>query len=144
MNANAALPREVERAADTDAALDDATRRSMPLQSQADADARQADADAVVAERAAKAKAAQLHTTRGDYGSSSSLRTFWDFADLDRAASWTLTHCACTFRWMALRKPFEPTPRLAGGSCEACGYSKTRKASSGDPPNKPGIHKEYA
>ena len=75
--------REVERAADTDATLDHAIEADAAAR-QAEADARQADADAVVAERAANAKAAQLHTTRGDYGSSSSLRTFWDFADLDR------------------------------------------------------------
>ena len=83
---------ERDRAADTDAALDDAIEanaaasRADAEARQADADARQADADAVVAERAANAKAAQLHTTRGDYGSSSSLRTFWDFTDLDRGA----------------------------------------------------------
>ena len=76
---------ELERAADTDADLDDAIAADAAAR-QAEAEARQADADAVVAERAASAKAAQLHTTRGDYGSSSSLRTFWDFADLDRAA----------------------------------------------------------
>ena len=77
--------REVERAADTDATLDHAIEADAAAR-QAAAAARQADADAVVAERVAKAKAAQLHTTRGDYGSSSSLRTFWDFADLDRGA----------------------------------------------------------
>ena len=76
---------ELERAADTDADLDDATEAEDEAR-QAEAEARQADADAVVAERAANAKAAALHTTRGDYGSSSSLRTFWDFADLDRGA----------------------------------------------------------
>ena len=43
-----------------------------------------AAADAATASKQAKVKAAQLHTTRGDYGSSSSLRTFWDFTDLDR------------------------------------------------------------
>ena len=75
---------ERERAANTDADLDGAIAAAAAAR-QAEADARQADADAVVAERAANAKAAELHTTRGDYGSSSSLRTFWDFADLDRA-----------------------------------------------------------
>ena len=84
--------KEREIAADTDAALDDAINAYTAVGQaeadarQADADARQADADAVVAERASKAKAAHLHTTRGDYGSTSSLRTFWDFADMDRRA----------------------------------------------------------
>ena len=75
---------ERERAANTDSDLDDAIEADAVAR-QADADARQADADAIAAERAANARAAELHTTRGDYGSSSSLRTFWDFADLDRA-----------------------------------------------------------
>ena len=76
---------ELERAARTEAALNDAIEADADAH-HADADARQADADAVVAERASKAKAAHLHTTRGDYGSTSSLRTFWDFADMDRRA----------------------------------------------------------
>ena len=67
---------EREKAAITAASLEEAI--------QADTEARQAEADAVTAKKAADAKAAELHTTRGDYGSSSSLRTFWDFTDLDR------------------------------------------------------------
>lgn len=41
--------------------------------------------DAAAAQRAAAAKAADLSRTRGDLGGVSSLRTFWDFRDLDRA-----------------------------------------------------------
>ena len=67
---------EREKAAQTDVDLEQAV--------QVDEAARQAEADAVTAKKAADAKAAELHTTRGDYGSSSSLRTFWDFTDLDR------------------------------------------------------------
>lgn len=39
----------------------------------------QAEADRLEAERAAQAKAAELSRNRGDLGSVSSLRTFWDF-----------------------------------------------------------------
>ena len=57
--------REVERAADTDAALDDAIDAHAAA-SQAEADARQADADAVVAERAGEGEggATPYHTRR--------------------------------------------------------------------------------
>lgn len=48
--------------------------------------ANQAAADAARAEKEADAKAAALHTTRGDYGASSSLRTFWSFRNLNRDA----------------------------------------------------------
>ncbi len=48
--------------------------------------AKQAQADAEAASKAAAAKAAELSRNRGDYGSVASLRTFMDFADLDRAA----------------------------------------------------------
>jgi hypothetical protein len=47
--------------------------------------AEQAEADRIKAEAAANAKAAELSRTRGEYGGVSSLRTFWTFADLDRA-----------------------------------------------------------
>ena len=40
---------------------------------------KEAKADVIKASRESDAKAAALHTTRGDYGSASSLRTFWDF-----------------------------------------------------------------
>ena len=47
---------------------------------------KQAEADAEAARKASEAKAAELSRNRGDYGSVASLRTYWDFADLDRAA----------------------------------------------------------
>lgn len=46
--------------------------------------AAQARADAAAAEKAAQARAANLHTTRGDYGASSSLRTTWKHKNLNR------------------------------------------------------------
>lgn len=48
--------------------------------------ARQAKADAVAAQKAAEVKPAELSRTRGDYGAVASLRTFWDFTELDREA----------------------------------------------------------
>lgn len=51
-----------------------------------DALARQAEADVEAARKSAAAKPAELSRTRGDYGATASLRTFWDFRDLDRAA----------------------------------------------------------
>lgn len=48
--------------------------------------ARQAAADAALAEKAAGAKAAELGRVRGEYGSMSSLTTFWDFKDVDRSS----------------------------------------------------------
>jgi hypothetical protein len=39
-----------------------------------------------MAARAAVVTAAELSRSRGDYGSVASLRTYWDFADLERAA----------------------------------------------------------
>ena len=48
--------------------------------------ARVARAAAEDATRAAAAKPAELSRVRGDYGSVSSLKQFWDFADIDRAA----------------------------------------------------------
>lgn len=47
---------------------------------------KKAQADAEKAKKEAEAKAAELSRQRGDMGSVSSLRTFWDFADLDRNA----------------------------------------------------------
>lgn len=47
--------------------------------------ARKAQADAETATKAAEVKAAELSRSRGEYGSLASLRTFMDFADLDRA-----------------------------------------------------------
>lgn len=49
-----------------------------------DALARQAEADAEAARKSAAAKPAELSRQRGDYGAVASLRTFWDFKDLDR------------------------------------------------------------
>ena len=76
---------------------------------QAEAEARQADADAVVAERVAKAKAADNSTPRAAtmdhparFARSGILPTW-------TGPRWTLMPCACTFRWMDLRKPFELT-----------------------------------
>lgn len=46
--------------------------------------AKQAEADLMRADREARAKAADLSRNRGDYGAVASLRTFWDFTDLDR------------------------------------------------------------
>lgn len=48
--------------------------------------ASQAAADAHAAEKAADAKPAELSRSRGEYGGVASLRTFWDFKDLDRAS----------------------------------------------------------
>jgi regulator of protease activity HflC (stomatin/prohibitin superfamily) len=45
-----------------------------------------AAAAAEAAQQAAAAKASDLSRNRGDWGSVSSLQTFWDFADLDRNA----------------------------------------------------------
>lgn len=46
--------------------------------------ARKATADAQAAQKAAEVKPAELSRSRGDLGSVASLRSFWDFADLDR------------------------------------------------------------
>lgn len=51
---------------------------------EAAARAKQAQADAVVAEKAAAVKPAELSRTRGEVGAVASLRTFWDFTDLER------------------------------------------------------------
>lgn len=48
--------------------------------------ARQAGADAAVAQKAAEAKPAELSRERGELGSVASLRTYWDFKEMDRAS----------------------------------------------------------
>lgn len=85
---------EEEEAARREAAEAEARARAAEAEAQAetghqasrqiDADsaakqAEQASADAVKASRAAGAKAADMHRSRGDYGATSSLRTYWDF-----------------------------------------------------------------
>lgn len=78
---------EAERAAR------EAAEKAAAMQSQAGLDAalaaeeaaRQAEADAEAARRAAAAKPAELSRTRGDLGAVASLRTFWNFRDIDRA-----------------------------------------------------------
>lgn len=75
----ARLAREAEeaaRAAQTEPELDTAIT--------AEAIADQAQGDAVQAQRAAEVRPAELSRTRGDFGAVASLRTFYDFADLDR------------------------------------------------------------
>lgn len=72
--------REAEAAAQ---AIRDAATLDDALGAERTAEA--AAGDAAEAHRAAAAKAAELSRTRGDLGGVSSLRTFWDFRDLDRA-----------------------------------------------------------
>lgn len=69
---------EAEKAAQDAASLDSAIN--------AEAAAKQAQAAAESARLAAEAKASELTRSRGDWGSVSSLQSFWDFADLDRAS----------------------------------------------------------
>ena len=86
------LCREAEAkaaAAQTETDLEDAV--------QVEAQASEAEADALKAGKAAEAKPAELHTTRGDYGASSSLRTFWDFTDLTTVTRLTSKRCAITW-----------------------------------------------
>ena len=72
---------EAERAAQ------EAQNEAQLDQAIADADAAQAAQEAAAAaQRAADAKAAELSRTRGSAGAVASLRTFWDFRDMDRAA----------------------------------------------------------
>lgn len=73
--AAAKAAREAEAAMRTQAGLDAAVEAAER--------ARVAAADAVVAERAAQAKPAELSRTRGDVGAVASLRTWLDFTDLD-------------------------------------------------------------
>ena len=82
------LAREAaQKAAEAQRAAEQAMRDQASLETalRAEEAAKQAAADAVVAERAAAAKPAELSRTRGDVGAVASLRTFWDFTDLDRA-----------------------------------------------------------
>jgi len=71
-------------AAEAERAAQDAATLSAAID--AEAVAKQAAADAEAARKSAEAKASELSRNRGDYGSVSSLQTFWDFADLDRNA----------------------------------------------------------
>lgn len=48
--------------------------------------AKEAVADVVKANVAAEAKSSELSRTRGEYGAVASLRTYWTFSDIDRAA----------------------------------------------------------
>ena len=75
---------ERQRKAAAEAAAKIVTETDLDNAVSADELARQAAADAVAAQRAADAKAADMSRTRGDYGAVASLRTFWDFTDLDR------------------------------------------------------------
>lgn len=81
------LAREAARkAAEEAAAREAAMKTEADVQSAiaaADA-AEQAAKDALAAQQAAAAKAAELSRTRGEFGAVASLRTFWDFCDLDR------------------------------------------------------------
>ena len=74
----ARIAAEAEAAAEDDAGMDSAIDAAQA--------AAHAAADAEQARKDAAAKAADLSRTRGDLGAVSSLVTFWDFSDLDRAA----------------------------------------------------------
>lgn len=82
------------QAEEAERAAQEAVRRAEALAHVEDLDvaieaeeaAKQAQADAEAARKAAEAKPAELSRTRGDFGSVASLRTYWDFADLDRKA----------------------------------------------------------
>ncbi len=67
---------EAEAAMTDDAAVEEAVVAEQRAKDAADVAAK--------AQVEAEAKAADLSRTRGDYGSVASLRTFWDFKDLDR------------------------------------------------------------
>ena len=79
-----AARRAAEAAAAAEAAITSAKTLGEAIEAE-DA-ARKAAADAEAAKKASEVKAAELSRSRGDMGSVASLRTFWDFADLDRAA----------------------------------------------------------
>ena len=70
---------------EAEAAIEAANMDTLGAAIQADEDARQAEADAETARKAAAATPAELSRERGELGSVASLRTFFDFADLDRA-----------------------------------------------------------
>lgn len=82
-----------ERAAreESERASREATARAAAMKNQADLDAAvsaeaiaaQARADAEQARKAAAVKPAELSRTRGDFGAVASLRTWWDFRNLD-------------------------------------------------------------
>jgi hypothetical protein len=72
--ADATTEEELEAAIETE-------QKAAQLAEQAD----QVRNDLVAADRYAAAKPAELSRTRTDLGAVASLRTFWDFADLDRA-----------------------------------------------------------
>ena len=78
---------EAERQACEAAEKASAMRNERDLQEAASAEAmaRQAAADAEQARKAATVRAADLSRTRSDYGSVASLRTYWDFRNLDKA-----------------------------------------------------------
>ena len=85
----AAEEREAARkAAEAAAAAERAIQNAKTLGEAIEAEdaARKALADAEASKKAAEVKAAELSRSRGDMGSVASLRTFMDFADLDRAA----------------------------------------------------------
>jgi hypothetical protein len=67
-----------------EAALAIATAKDLDRAIGVDEQARQAAADAEVARRSAIAKPAELSRSRGDLGAVASLRTYWEFKDLDR------------------------------------------------------------
>lgn len=72
----------VRAAREAEAAIQKAADLESAIEAQRAAD--QAAADAEAAAKAATAKAATLSRTRGDFGAVASLRTFWDFRNLDR------------------------------------------------------------
>ena len=84
------IAREEQQAAEAArkaaAAAEAAAKDENSLQAAIEADeaATRAAADAETAKKASEANAAELSRNRGDYGSVSSLRTYWDFADLNR------------------------------------------------------------
>lgn len=76
--AAALAEKETAEAAEQDQALDNAI--------EADETARQAAEDAAAAQKAAEARAAAMTQQRSSVGSVASLRTTWEFRDLDRAS----------------------------------------------------------
>ncbi len=78
---------EAARQAEAAAAAARTMKTEQDLQAAVSAEtlAQRAGADAVSAQKAAGAKAADMSRTRGDLGAVGSLRTFWDFKELDRA-----------------------------------------------------------
>ena len=62
------------------------TEQDLERALEAEAEAEKSKAAAVKAAKAAEAKPAEMHRTRGDYGSMSSLRQFWNFRVKDYGA----------------------------------------------------------